>query len=172
MSTTTQKILSIPETGVTPQFSSIGVWAGCPWKVIAPKTNEEMAIFGISFMYIQVAAADTNYEFIIEIGFGEAGYETVRIQWPQTIRSDTSVGYFMPVSFTLPEPVFVPKGTVVSIRYQTSSGTAQWYGHFKLMVLTGVLKPIQPTEQINIQNQHSIRVGSGMSVSERGGSFR
>lgn len=143
------------------------------WKVVAPRLREEILIAGVSFEYNSPVNADTTFGLAIEIGFGEPGYEVTHISVPYSVRSDTAVGYFLKENsrFFLPELKVAPKGTTISIRFAMQQSLASTLSGVKLIFL-GEEPQIEVTEQKVFENSNFFRVGSGMSVSERGGCFR
>lgn len=142
------------------------------WKVLAPRLREDILIAGLAFEYNSPNNADTTFDFTIQIGFGEPGYEVVHIAIPYSVRSDTAVGYYLKENsrFFLPELKSVPRGTVISIRYAMTQSLTHSLSGVRLIIVAENAQ-IEPREQTQLQNSQFLRVGNGMSVSERGGSF-
>ncbi|MBV5280268.1 MAG: hypothetical protein J0651_03145, partial [Actinobacteria bacterium] len=70
-----------------------------------------------------VAAADTTYQWIIELATGSAGSEVTIVQVPASIRSDTSVGYVPSNMVIFPEPKAVAANTRIAVRVAYSLAT-------------------------------------------------
>lgn len=168
MSTTTLITRSIPEnyTGITALMSLNVAWRFSPWKVIAPQTNDDMYIVGLDFKQDFMGIADTAFEQIIEVAFGEAGNEVLKIQFPHSGRQDTSVGHYMYGELWVPEPVFVPKSTTVSARFACGQGGQYSALGIKLRVMVNRL-PIQTHETVKLNNYMHASGGNGISVTEK-----
>ena len=165
MSITTQ-IRSIPfnENGLT--FTTPATaWLFSPWKVIWDYVPEDAALIGISFETNFVfSAADTTQEHLFEIGFGEVGNPTTKVQIPHSCRSDTAVGFYLTRAYAafLPEPLIIPHSTTVSIRVARSIATAVTYAGVKLLVQSN-----KPSEGIEGQGSKMV-INSFMQPSVSG----
>lgn len=172
MSTTILPYQTMPAlgNGISLTVDAVTAWLPTQWEVIAPVTNEDMYIAGISYQNGTVGGQDAVREGLIEVGFGAAGYEVVQIQVPTAQIRDTGVTFVMPARIFLPEPVFVPKGTVVSVRVYYSLAAIIVSG-IKLIIQKNTT-PIQIGETLNIENNKNFSGGSDMWFGERGGTFR
>ncbi len=128
MGTTTNRDLSYPAlAGGISRASSGGVaWSLSAWTEVVPASTitSDFYIAGLTWCWhTPIAAADTTYAWIIELGTGGVGAETTVIQIPASIRGDTLVGYVPSNFVTLPEPKFVAANTRVSVRVAYSLAT-------------------------------------------------
>jgi hypothetical protein len=131
-----------------------------------PTTNADAYIVGIVYQQDFSNVADAVEHQLLEVGFGEAGYEVTQIQFPNSFVADTQVGYWLKQNLWLPEPFLVPRGTVVSVRFTSSTGGQYTAQGVKLYITSNVV-PIEPNEASAINNFKSVSAGNGISVSER-----
>lgn len=145
-------------------------WNFTPWQVVADYLPSDHYVLGITFQYgFALAAVDTTYEQIFEVGVGKVSDPVTKIQIPTSVRFDTAVGYYFPprVQFSLPEPFFIPEGSTVCMRM---TGTLQFstdtYNGVKLLC-----QATKATEGLNsklrLNNYQHVSSGSGMSVTEK-----
>lgn len=128
MATTTNRYLSYPAAaaGISRASSGGVAWSFSAWTQVVPASTITSTFFiaGLTWAWhTPVAAADTTYEWIIELGTGGAGAETTIIQIPASVRGDTLVGYVPSNFVTLPEPKEVAANTRVSVRVAYSLAT-------------------------------------------------
>lgn len=128
MATTTNRYLAYPAAaaGISRASSGGAAWSFSAWTEIVPASTitADFYIAGITWAWhTPVAAADTTYQWIIELGTGGAGAETTIIQVPSNIRSDTSAGYVPSMNVNFPEPKFVAANTRISVRVAYSLAT-------------------------------------------------
>lgn len=108
---------SLPSTeaGLSIRSSNSGAWVYSDWYIIDRSTGWDISIYGLAFQPTFVMSADISYEFILEIGEGNPG--TTIIQVPYSMRNDTAVGFYNGEEMIfLPEPVFIPQSTMLSVR--------------------------------------------------------
>ena len=128
MATTTKRYLSYPAAaaGIS-RASSAGVaWSFSGWTEVVP-ANAITSAFNIAGLtwawHTPIAAADTTYEWIIELGTGASTAETTIIQIPASVRGDTLVGYVPTNVVILPEPREIAANTRISVRVAYSLAT-------------------------------------------------
>lgn len=129
MATTTNRYLSYPAnaTGIS-RATSGGSWTISAYTELVPVNTitSTFYIAGLTWCWhTPMAAADTTYEYIIQIATGGAGSEVVIIQVPCSIRGDTLVGY-MPSNYVIfPEPKQIAANTrlSVAIYYSVAAST-------------------------------------------------
>lgn len=128
MATTTNRYLAYPAAaaGISRASSGGAAWSFSAWTEVVPASTitSTFYIAGITWAWhTPLAATDTTYEWIIEIGTGAASSETTIIQIPASVRNDTAVG-FAPSNFVvLPEPKEVAANTRISVRVAYSLAT-------------------------------------------------
>lgn len=128
---------AIPNTAsgvslVTPPVA----WRHSPWKVLIKNVPNDVYVTGINFeMGFVLAAADTTYEHIFEIGVGPIHEPITKLQLPHSVRRDTNVGFYMskPYNLFLPEPYLIPAGSTISIRVARATATAVTYTGVKML---------------------------------------
>ncbi len=128
MATTTNRYLSYPTAaGGIIRASSGGVaWSYSAYTEVVPVSTitSTFYIAGLTWMWhTPVAAADTTYEWIIELATGLAAAEVLIIQVPCSIRGDTLVGYVPSNYVIFPEPKEVAANTRISVRVAYSLAT-------------------------------------------------
>ena len=121
MATTTNRYLSYPAlaAGISRASSGTAWGAGSAYTEVVPASTitSTFYIAGITWMWwTPVVAADTTYEIVLELATGGAGAETVIIQVPASLRSDTSVGYVPSMVVMFPEPKQVAANTRVAVK--------------------------------------------------------
>ena len=128
MATTTLRYLSYPAlaAGISRASSGSTAWSTSAWTEVVPASTitSTFYISGLTWSWhTPLAATDTTYEWLIELGTGGSGSETVIIQVPASVRNDTAVG-FVPTNFvTFPEPKEVAANTRISVRVAYSLAT-------------------------------------------------
>jgi hypothetical protein len=128
MATTTKRYLSYPAAaaGISRASSAGAAWSFSLWTEVVP-ANAITSAFNIAGLtwcwHTPVAAADTTYEWIIELSTGAASSETTIIQVPASIRSDTSVGYVPTNVVIFPEPKEIAANTRIAVRVAYSLAT-------------------------------------------------
>ncbi len=128
MATTTNRYLSYPAAaaGISRASSGSTAWSFSGWTEVVPVNTitSTFYIAGITWCWhTPIAAADTTYEWIIELGTGGSGAETTIIQIPASIRGDTLVGYVPTNVVMLPEPRQISANTRISVRVAYSLAT-------------------------------------------------
>jgi hypothetical protein len=128
MATTTNRYLSYPAaaTGISRATSAGLAWSYSAYTEVVP-VNTIASTYYISGLtwcwHTPIAAADTTYEWIIELATGLGGAEVLVIQVPCSIRSDTSVGYVPSNMIIFPEPKEIAANTRISVRVAYSLAT-------------------------------------------------
>jgi hypothetical protein len=128
MSTTTNRYLAYPAAaaGISRASSGGAAWSFSGWTEVVPASTitSDFYIAGLTWCWhTPVAAADTTYEWIIELGTGASSSETTIIQVPASVRADTAVGYVPSNFVTLAEPKYVAANTRISVRVAYSLST-------------------------------------------------
>ncbi|PKL31903.1 hypothetical protein CVV43_00435 [Candidatus Saccharibacteria bacterium HGW-Saccharibacteria-1] len=128
MATTTNRYLSYPAAaaGISRASSGSTAWSYSAYTQIVPASGitQNFYLAGLTWCWhTPVAAADTTYQWIIELATGGAGSEVLAVQIPCSIRSDTSVGYVPSNLVILPEPKFIAANTCISVRVAYSLAT-------------------------------------------------
>jgi hypothetical protein len=128
MATTTNRYLSYPAAaaGISRASSGGAAYSFSAYTEVVPVNTitSTYYIAGLTWMWhTPVAAADTTYQWIIELATGGAGAETLIIQVPCSVRSDTSVGYVPSNYIIFPEPKQVAANTRISVRVAYSLAT-------------------------------------------------
>jgi hypothetical protein len=128
MATTTKRYLSYPAAaaGISRASSGGAAWSYSAWTEVVPASTitSTFYIAGMTWCWhTPVAAADTTYEWIIELGTGTGGAETMIIQQPASVRGDTLVGYVPTNIVMFPEPKEVAANTRIAVRVAYSLAT-------------------------------------------------
>jgi hypothetical protein len=128
MSTTTNRYLSYPAAaaGISRASSGGAAWSFSAYTELVPANGitSNFYIAGLTWCWhTPVAAADTTYQWIIEIASGSGGSEVLLLQIPASIRGDTLVGYVPSNMVILPEPKYVAANTRLSVRVAYSLTT-------------------------------------------------
>ena len=128
MATTTKRYLSYPAAaaGISRASSGGVAWSFSNYTELVPANGitSDFNIAGLTFAFhTPVAAADTTYQWIIEIATGGAGAESTILQIPVSIRGDTLVGYVPSNFIPLAEPKVVAANTRLSVRVAYSLAT-------------------------------------------------
>ena len=128
MATTTNRYLSYPAAaaGISRASSGGVAWSFSSWTEVVPASTITSAFYlaGLTWAWhTPVAAADTTYEWIIELGTGGAGAETTIVQIPASVRGDTLVGYVPSNMVILPEPKSIAANTRIAVRVAYSLAT-------------------------------------------------
>jgi len=128
MATTTLRYLSYPPAaaGISRASSGGAAWSFSAWTTIAAASviGDPWYLAGVTWCWhTPIAAADTTYEWIIEIGTGGAGAEATIAQIPCSIRGDTLVGYVPSNMVIFPEPKTVTGNPRVAVRVAYSLAT-------------------------------------------------
>lgn len=169
MSTTTLQLRSLPESegGVSLTTSNVA-WQFSEWKQLGQFTRSDLYIYGLLWQVTKIAAADTPYQVLFEIGLGVVGREVTKIQIPHSFRNDTAVGYYFDqLSVFLPEPFFVPQYSTISVRVAYNDNSSTTFDGVKLKYM-GTEAMVPPSvSNDNIENFKSVSAGDGISVSER-----
>lgn len=167
---TTLTFRAIPSnyTGLTAVMGLNVAWRFSPWKILAPTTNSDMFLCGIDVKQDFISPTDDTHEQIFEIAFGKPGAETLRAQFPHSIRGDTSATHYMYAQLWLPEPILVPRGTIVSGRFACGQGGQYAFNGMKILVMTNGI-PINPSEAGLPENYKnpSAAGASGISITEK-----
>jgi len=128
MSTTTNRYLAYPAAaaGISRASSAGLAWSFSNYTEVVPASTiaSTFYIAGLTWCWhTPIAAADTTYEWIIELATGAAASEVLIIQIPASIRGDTLVGY-VPSNFVIfPEPKQIAANTRISVRVAYSLAT-------------------------------------------------
>lgn len=128
MATTTNRYLSYPAAaaGISRASSGSTAWSFSAYTELVP-VNTITAIYylaGLTWMWhTPIAAADTTYEWIIEIATGAAASEVLIAQIPCSVRGDTLVGYVPSNMVIFPEPKQIAANTRLSVRVAYSLAT-------------------------------------------------
>ena len=128
MATTTNRYLAYPAlaAGILRASSGGAAWTLSAWTEIVPASTitSTFYIAGLTWSWhTPVAAADTTYQWIIELGTGGAGAETTIIQIPASVFGDTLVGYVPSNMVIFPEPRQIAANTRISVRVAYSLAT-------------------------------------------------
>ncbi len=128
MATTTNRYLAYPAAanGISRASSGGVAWSFSAYTEVVPVTTitSDYYIAGLTWAWhTPVAAADTTYEWIIELATGAAASEVLICQVPSSIRGDTLVGYTPSNMVIFPEPKFVAANTRISVRVAYSLAT-------------------------------------------------
>jgi hypothetical protein len=128
MATTTKRYLSYPAAaaGISRASSAGAAWSASAYTEVVP-ANGIAATFYIAGLtwcwHTPIAAADTTYEWLIELATGSAGAEVVIIQVPSSIRGDTLVGYVPSNMVIFPEPKEVAANIRIAVRVSYTTAT-------------------------------------------------
>jgi len=128
MATTTNRYLAYPAAaaGISRASSGGAAWSFSAWTEIVPASTitSTFYIAGLTWAWhTPLAATDTTYEWIIELGTGGAGSETMIIQVPSSVRNDTAVGFPSSNMVIFPEPKEVAANTRIAVRVAYSLAT-------------------------------------------------
>lgn len=128
MATTIKRYLSYPAAaaGISRASSGSTAWSFSAYTELVPANaiTSDFYIAGLTWAWhTPIAAADTTYEWIIELAIGGTGAEVLIIQVPCSIRGDTLVGYVPSNYVIFPEPKLVAANTEVSVRVAYSLAT-------------------------------------------------
>ena len=128
MATTTNRYLSYPAAaaGISRASSGGAAWSFSAYTQLVPANGitSDFFLAGLTWAWhTPVAAADTTYEWIIEIATGEAASEVLIAQIPCSIRGDTLVGYVPSNMIIFPEPKSIAANTRLSVRVAYSLAT-------------------------------------------------
>lgn len=128
MATTTKRYLSYPAAaaGISRASSGGAAWSFSDYTEIIPvdTITADCWIAGLTWMWhTPQAAADTTYEWIIELATGGINSEVLIIQVPCSVRTDTSVGYAPSNFVPFPEPKLLAANTRLSVRVAYSLAT-------------------------------------------------
>lgn len=128
MATTTNRYLSYPAAagGISRASSGSTAWSYSNYTEVVPVNTITSTFYlaGLTWAWhTPVAAADTTYEWIIELATGTAGNEVLIAQIPSSIRGDTLVGYVPSNMVIFPEPKQVAANTRISVRVAYSLAT-------------------------------------------------
>jgi hypothetical protein len=128
MATTTNRYLSYPAAaaGISRASSGSTAWSFSAYStiVVASTITATFFLAGLTWCWhTPLAAADTTYEWIIEIATGGSGAEVLIAQIPCSIRGDTLVGYVPSNMNIFPEPIQIAANTRLSVRVAYSLAT-------------------------------------------------
>jgi hypothetical protein len=130
------QLRAIPNTASGLNITSSAVaWQFSPWKLLIKNVPNDIYVTGITFeMNFVLAADDTTYEHLFEIGVGPFHEPVTKIQIPHSVRRDTNVSMYMSIPYNcfLPEPYYIPAGSTVSIRLARATATAVSYNGIKM----------------------------------------
>lgn len=126
MATTTNRYLSYPAAaaGISRASSGGAAWSFSAYTEVVP-INTITATYYIAGLtwawHTPLAAADTTYEWIIELWTGADA--TLIIQVPCSVRADTAVGHVPSNMVIFPEPKQVAANTRISVRVAYNTAT-------------------------------------------------
>lgn len=128
MATTTNRYLSYPAaaTGISRASSGSTAWSYSAYTEVVPANaiNVTYYLAGLTWCWhTPIAAADTTYQWIIELATGGTGSEVLAVQIPCSVRADTAVGYVPSNVVMLPEPKEIAANTRISVRVAYSLAT-------------------------------------------------
>ncbi|MFZ2541120.1 MAG: hypothetical protein WAW75_05020 [Gallionella sp.] len=128
MTTTTNRYLSYPAAaaGISRASSGSTAWSYSSYTELVPINTITSTFYLAGFTWMwhtPIAAADTTYEWIIEIATGAAASEVLIAQIPCSVRGDTLVGYVPSNIVIFPEPKQVAANTRLSMRVAYSLAT-------------------------------------------------
>ena len=128
MAVTTNRYLAYPAAaaGISRASSAGAAWSFSAYTEVVPVNTitSTYYIAGLTWCWhTPIAAADTTYEWIIELATGAAAAEVLIIQVPSSIRGDTLVGYVPSNMIIFPEPKEVAANTRISVRVAYSLAT-------------------------------------------------
>lgn len=128
MATTTNRYLSYPAAaaGISRASSGGVAWSFSAWTEIVPASTITATFYIAGLVWAwhtPLAAVDTTYSWLIELGTGAAASETTIIQVPANVRNDTAVGFAPSAQVIFPEPKEVAANTRVSVRVAYSLAT-------------------------------------------------
>jgi hypothetical protein len=128
MSTTTNRYLAYPAAaaGISRASSGSTAWSFSAYTEVVPASTitSDFYIAGLTWCWhTPLAAADTTYEWIIELATGAAASETLIIQVPASVRADTLAGHTPSMFVPFTEPKYVAANTRISVRVAYSLAT-------------------------------------------------
>jgi hypothetical protein len=128
MSSTTNRYLSYPAAaaGISRASSGGAAWSYSAYTQIVPASTitSDFYLTGVTWCWhTPMAAADTTYQWIIEIASDTAGSPVLLVQIPASARGDTLAGYVPSMFITLPEPKYVAANTQIGVRVAYSLAT-------------------------------------------------
>ena len=128
MSLTDKRYLAYPAAagGISRASSGGAAWTFSAYTEIVPVNTitVDYWLAGVTWAWhTPVAAADTTYEWLIEIASDTAGTPILQVQVPCSIRGDTLVGYVPSNVVIFPEPKLVVANTQLGCRVAYSLTT-------------------------------------------------
>ena len=128
MTTTTKRYLSYPAAaaGISRASSGGVAWSFSAYTEIVPVNTITATFYLAGFTWAwhtPIAAADTTYQWIIELAIGNAGSEVLVVQIPCSVRGDTLVGYVPSNYVVFPEPKEIAANSRISVRVAYSLAT-------------------------------------------------
>lgn len=128
MATTTKRYLSYPAAaaGISRASSGSTAWSYSAYTEVVPVNTITSTFYlaGLTWAWhTPCAAADTTYQWIIELATGGSGSEVLIAQVPASIRGDTLVGYVPSNYVIFPEPKEIAANTRISVRVAYSLAT-------------------------------------------------
>jgi len=128
MATTTNRYLAYPAAaaGISRASSGGAAWSFSAYTEVVPVSTitSNFYIAGLTWCwYTPQAAADTTYEWIIEIASDTSGTPVLLIQVPSSVRADSNVGYPPSNMIIFPEPKYVAANTQLGVRVAYSLST-------------------------------------------------
>lgn len=128
MATTTNRYLSYPAAaaGISRASSGGAAWSFSGYTEVVPVNTITSTFYlaGLTWAWhTPVAAADTTYEWIIELATGAAASEVLIVQVPCSVRADTLAGYTPSNFVVFPEPKLIAANTRISVRVAYSLAT-------------------------------------------------
>lgn len=108
------------EVGATITGNSSTSWGESQWRVVAKRIPTDIYLAGITWQYTYVGAADSTFQYVLEVGIGNPDNATVILQYPNSHRNDTAVGYYLQQdSLFLPETITIKEGSTICVRYRS-----------------------------------------------------
>lgn len=128
MTTTTKRYLAYPAAaaGISRASSGSTAWSYSAYTEIVPVNTitEDYYLAAVTWAWhTPLAAADTTYEWIIEIASDTAGTPVLQVQIPASVRADSLVGHTPSNLLVLPEPKFIAANTQLGVRVAYSLAT-------------------------------------------------
>lgn len=128
MAITTNRYLAYPAAaaGISRASSGSTAWSFSAYTQVVPAgaITQDYYLAGLTWCWhTPIAAADTTYQWIIELATGASGSEVLAVQIPCSIRADTAVGYVPSNVVMLPEPKLITANTRISVRVAYSLAT-------------------------------------------------
>jgi hypothetical protein len=128
MATTTLRYLVYPAaaSGISRASSGGAAWTFSAYTEIVPVNTitTDYYLYGLTWCWhTPVAAADTTYQWLIEIASDTGGSPVLQAQIASNIRGDTLVGYVPSNVVIFPEPKVIAANTQLGCRVAYSLAT-------------------------------------------------